>query len=98
MRTTTMLGSALALALGAAGCDIDQTREGEMPEVEVHEGQMPEYDVQGPEVETGTETRQIEVPDVDVEMRREEVRVPTIDIDVPDDGEGDRNEPREQQR
>lgn len=55
-------------ALGLAACDVDQTQEGEMPEVEVTGGQMPEYDVETADVEVGTEEKTIEVPDVDVTM------------------------------
>ncbi|MBU1253415.1 hypothetical protein Q9K01_00600 [Qipengyuania sp. DY56-A-20] len=58
-----LAGSALSLA----ACDVDQTEEGEMPEVSVEEGNMPEYDVEpvDVDVETGTET--VEVPTLDVE-------------------------------
>ncbi len=56
-------GSAFALS----ACDVDQTEEGEMPEVDVEGGNMPEYDVSGPEVEVGTEETTVEVPTVDIE-------------------------------
>lgn len=72
------------LALAAAGCDIDQTREGELPEVEVREGQLPEYDVETADVEVGTETETIEVPEVDVTTRERQVETPTVDIDMPE--------------
>ena len=83
---TTLLG-ALGLGAFAAGCDIDKTREGEMPEVEVEEGRMPEYDVDTAEIETGTEQRRIEVPDVDVETEERTIETPTVDIQMPDEGE-----------
>ena len=64
---------ALAPFCGAVlftACDVDQTEEGEMPEVSVEGGNMPEYDVDGPKVETGTK----------------EIEVPTIeDVELPDD-------------
>ena len=43
------------LALGA--CDVDQTKEGELPEVEVNAsgGQLPEFDVDAPTVNVCTE-------------------------------------------
>ena len=52
-----------------AACDVDQTKEGDMPEVEVNAsgGQLPEYDVDGPEVNVGTENKTIQVPTVDVD-------------------------------
>ena len=62
-------------ALGLAACDVDQTKEAELPEVEVKGGQAPEFDVETAEVEVGTEEKTIEVPDVDVKM--------------PDDAEGE---------
>lgn len=66
-----LAGSALSLA----ACDVDQTEEGDMPEVSVEGGNLPEYDVEpvDVQVETGTET----------------VEVPTLDVDVTqDDAEG----------
>ncbi|KPP85840.1 MAG: hypothetical protein ACOCYR_08250 [Erythrobacter sp.] len=61
---------AATAAFGLAACDVEQTEEGEMPEVEgmptVEGGNMPEYDVDGPEVDVETEERTVEVPDVDV--------------------------------
>ncbi|ASJ89978.1 hypothetical protein [Porphyrobacter sp. CACIAM 03H1] len=56
------------LAIGLAACDVDQTQEGEMPEVEVTGGQMPEYDVETADVDVGTEEKTVEVPDVDITM------------------------------
>ncbi|MGB5777453.1 hypothetical protein [Allopontixanthobacter sediminis] len=58
--------SSVAL-LGLAACDVDQTEEGEMPEVNVEGGNMPEYDVDTADVEVGTEERTVEVPTIDVE-------------------------------
>lgn len=56
--------------LGVAACDVDQTKEGELPDVDVNAsgGQMPEFDVDGPEVNVGTENRTVEVPTVDVDL------------------------------
>jgi hypothetical protein len=85
-------GALFAAPLGAA-CDIDQTRDGELPEVEVTEGQMPEYDVDTPEVTFGTRTEQMEVPDIDIHTETEEVEVPTVAVEMPDDDdEGPRAE------
>ncbi len=44
----------LPFAMGLAACDVDQTQDGEMPEVKVEGGQLPEYDVETAEVEVGT--------------------------------------------
>ena len=56
------------LAIGLAACDVDQTKEGEMPDVEVTGGQLPEYDVDPAEVDVKTEKKTIEVPTVDVKQ------------------------------
>ncbi len=55
--------------LSASACDVDQTKEGSLPEVEVNTsgGQMPEFDVDGPTVNVGTEKKTIDVPTVDVD-------------------------------
>ncbi len=55
-----------AFAFGLAACDVDQTEEGELPDVEVEGGEMPGYDVETPDVEVTEDT--VTVPDVDVEM------------------------------
>ena len=55
-------------ALGLAACDVDQTEEGEMPEVRVEGGNMPEYDVETADVDVGTKEETVEVPTIDVEM------------------------------
>lgn len=52
-------------ALGA--CDVDQTEEGEMPEVNVEGGNLPEYDVETADIEVTTDTQTIVTPDVDIE-------------------------------
>ena len=60
-------------ALALAGCDVEQTEEGEMPEVEG--GNLPEYDVDAADV------------DVDADTTTTEVEVPTLDVDVAEPGE-----------
>lgn len=82
-----LLGCGAALALTA--CEIDQTEEGELPQVDVdvEEGRLPEFDVEGPDVEIAQRERTITVPDVDVDVEREErtITVPDVDIDFPDE-------------
>ena len=62
------------LILPLAACSVEQTEEGEMPNVNVNatEGEMPEYDVDAADVEVGTETKEIEVPDVDIQSPEED--------------------------
>jgi hypothetical protein len=58
----------LSMAIALAACDVDQTKEGELPDVEVTGGQLPEYDVETADVDVGTEEKTVEVPDVDITM------------------------------
>lgn len=77
-RIGTILVSTLIAAGGiGAGCDVDKTQEGELPEVEVQEGQMPRYDADAPEVDVESERRVIEAPEVDVSPPREGTEEPT---------------------
>lgn len=55
-------------ALGVAACDVDQTKEGNMPEVEVSGGNLPKYDVETADVDVGTKETTVTVPTVDVSM------------------------------
>ncbi len=59
--------SALTGALVLTGCKVEQTREGEAPDVEIEGGQAPEFDVEGPDVDVGTDTTVVTTPDVDVD-------------------------------
>ena len=70
-----VLVGASCFALVAA-CDVDQTKEGDLPEVDVNAtgGALPEFNVEGPSVNVGTENKTVEVP--------------TVDVDVPDEAEG----------
>jgi hypothetical protein len=65
-----------ASSLALVACDVDQTQEGNLPDVDVNAtgGQLPEFNVEGPSVNVGTENRTVEVP--------------TVDVDVPDEAEG----------
>ena len=75
------------LAFGLTACDVDQTQEGEMPEVDVsvEEGQMPAYDVDWADIDIRTRTEMVEVPKLRVVMEEEAVEVPYIDMDWPED-------------
>ncbi|EMI26643.1 hypothetical protein RESH_02760 [Rhodopirellula europaea SH398] len=83
----TFLMTLLSLSLGFAtvGCDVEKTREGEMPDVDVDGGQLPGYDVDGPEVDVTTEESKVKVPDVDVDMEEKTITTPDVDIDLPAD-------------
>lgn len=58
------------MALGFAGCDVQQTEEGNMPEVNVKGGNMPEYDVDAGEV--NVEEKEVTVPTLDYESPSEQ--------------------------
>ncbi len=59
--------------LGLAACDVDQTKNAQLPDVDVNVsgGQAPEFDVTTPEVNVGMENRTVQVPDVDVKVPAE---------------------------
>ena len=62
--TALLLGAA---SLSLAACDVEQTEEGSMPDIDVEGGNLPEYDVDAADVEIGTETQTVEVPTISVE-------------------------------
>ena len=68
MKRKSIFFLAPMLAFGFAACAVEQTEEGDMPDVEVEGGQLPEYDVDAADVEVGTDTTTVTVPDVDVNM------------------------------
>jgi uncharacterized lipoprotein len=63
----------LVAAGGLAACDVDQTKNGQLPDVDVNAtgGQLPEFNVTPPEVSVGTENKTVQVPDVDVKVPAE---------------------------
>jgi hypothetical protein len=91
----THFAVAILVAL-ACGCEVEQTKEAEMPEVEVKGGQMPQYEVKTPDVDVKMEKKEIEVPDVDVavETEKKEIEVPDVDIAMPDEEETDTSDER----
>ena len=80
-----LLGTTLVLT----NCEVEQTRETELPDVEVdvEAGQLPAYDVDWADVNVGTRTKMVKVPKVIVTMEETEVEVPYLDIDMPNQGE-----------
>ncbi|BBC71058.1 conserved hypothetical protein [Altererythrobacter sp. B11] len=67
MRTLSLCAAAGGAALMLSACDVEQTKEGEAPEVSVDAGELPEYDVDAPDVNVRTEEKTVEVPVVDVD-------------------------------
>ncbi|MEE4201285.1 hypothetical protein [Erythrobacter sp.] len=62
MKKIIAVAALSAATFGLAACDVDQTEEGDMPELEG--GNLPEYDVEPVDVEVDSN---IEVPEVDVD-------------------------------
>jgi hypothetical protein len=56
---------ALAAALASA-CTVQQTKEGEAPEIDVKGGQAPEFDVDPANVNVTTDTQRVITPEVNV--------------------------------
>jgi hypothetical protein len=65
--------------------DVDQTREAQLPDVDVNVsgGQAPEFDAETGSVDVGTEKKTVTVPDVDVNTEQKTIDVPTLDVKPP---------------
>ncbi|MGI8933623.1 hypothetical protein [Leptolyngbya sp. BC1307] len=72
-RRLLLLPAALLLTVSVSGCRVEQTSEGELPDVDIEAGEAPTYDVEGPEVDVSTEERTIKVPTLDIEPPSEDV-------------------------
>ena len=70
---TIIIGLLGVGSLALTACDVDQTKEAKLPDVDVNvsEGQLPEFNVTTPTVEVGTENKTVEVPTVDVNIPAE---------------------------
>lgn len=66
-----------AFALGMAACTVEQTEEGEAPEIEIEGGQMPQYEVEPVDVDVNWDTTTVRTPDIDINPRD------TTDVDPP---------------
>jgi hypothetical protein len=70
MRSIITTALAATAAFGLAGCEVEQTEEGEMPEIEG--GNMPEYEADTADIDIETEEQTVEVPELEVESADEE--------------------------
>jgi hypothetical protein len=79
----------LILGLGLAGCDVDQTEETRLPDVdvEVEPGALPAYDVEWADIDVSTTEETIQVPKVKIAMETETISVPVVDVKMPDEAE-----------
>lgn len=82
-------------ALTVAACDVEQTREAKLPNVDVSvdKGQLPAYEIKQtkearmPDVSVSVESGQlpeVEVETADIEVGRKDVSVPVPDVEVKD--------------
>lgn len=78
-----VLMAALTMVVALGACSVEQTEEGEMPDVNVEGGNMPEYDVEPVDIEITTDTATVTVPDVDVSTQTATVTVPKVDVKPP---------------
>ena len=63
--TLALIGT---LGLIVAGCQVNKTKDGKLPEVKVSTtgAQLPEYNVQGPKIAVGSKTETVKVPTIKV--------------------------------
>ncbi|MEM8808166.1 MAG: hypothetical protein AAGF01_19265 [Cyanobacteria bacterium P01_G01_bin.38] len=83
--TRLLVVPAAMLIAFSAGCRIEQESAGEMPDVDVDvdAGEVPEYEVEGPEVEVGTQEETVTVPEVEVTQEEKTIEVPDVDVEMP---------------
>ncbi|AAZ97005.1 hypothetical protein Tbd_1052 [Thiobacillus denitrificans ATCC 25259] len=67
MKLATGLILVPALVMGLAACDVKQTEEGKLPDVDVEGGQAPNYDVDAGDVDVGSEKKEMTVPTIDAD-------------------------------
>lgn len=93
MKSLKIFALALIFVMPLVGCTVEQTEEGELPDVdvEVEGGNLPKYDVDAAEIEVGMEDKTVTVPDVDVDVDTKDVKVkvPDVDIEMPDENDVD---------
>lgn len=89
MKKLMTLLAAPALAMGLAACDVEQTQEGQLPDVDVQGGSMPKYDVDAPDVDVNSKPAEVTVPDIDINTEKQQVQVPDIDVTMPNDNDAD---------
>lgn len=65
MKKIIATSTVLAAAFSLSACDVDQTEEGSLPDVEVEGGNLPEFDVEPMDVDVDSN---IEMPEVDVDV------------------------------
>jgi hypothetical protein len=88
--TKTVLVTAITASLVLAGCDVEQTDKGSMPEVDVkvEKGQLPKYEVtktqEGKMPKVDVDVKGGDLPDYDVDMADVDIGTKEVDVTVPD--------------
>lgn len=77
----------LLLILFFFSCDVNQTKETQLPDVDIKSGQLPSFDIDWASVDVGTRTTKVTVPKLVVVTEEIEVEVPYVEVDLPNDGE-----------
>lgn len=67
-------------AFGLAGCEVQKTQEGKLPDVEVKDGQVPKYDVIPPDVKVTNDPATVKVPDVDIKTEEKTLNIPKVEV------------------
>lgn len=82
--SSQLLIAAIA-CFGLVACELEQTQEGKLPDVDVsvEAGQMPEYDLDVMEVDVSLTEKTVKVPKVIVVMEEVDVQVPVVDVTMP---------------
>ena len=79
MKAKLLLVTLTAATMAFAGCAVDKTKEGNIPDVDVTtkgDVELPEYDVKPADVDVGTTKTEVTVPTVDVHMPAESNATP----------------------
>ena len=84
-RRATLVGLPLALvaSLGLAGCRVEKTEDGKVPEVQVKEGKLPKYDVETAKVDVKQQPVNVDVPKLQVKKETETVNMPKVKVTMP---------------
>ena len=84
-RRAILVGLPLALvaSLGVAGCRVEKTEDGKVPEVQVKEGKLPKYDVETAKVDVKQQPVNVDVPKLQVKKETETVNMPKVKVTMP---------------
>lgn len=74
---------ALIVGLGFAGCRVQKTEDGKVPEVQVKDGKLPKYEVDTAKVEVKQQPVNVDVPKVEVKKDTVQMDVPKVKVTMP---------------